>query len=191
MADPTLDFNICQLGDCENFIFTETTGAYNATYNTTGWDSPNTATTSATAATLTITDPDGLVNIVNLYTASYPTSTTTQQYVIYGGNLGYSGAMPDGEWTFTYTITTASSTITQIKKVFFYCNVKCCVYNMFTAIKDLTCGDCIFEKEREAITAMALLESLQNAADCGQSTYFANILSTLNKLCADSTCKTC
>lgn len=193
MAAIVLDFNACQKADCKAIYFTEETGAY-ASSRLHGWGSPNNTTSQAETAVLTILKPDGTSTIINLFTSSFPTTNRSLEYIITNTALGLGAtqSIPDGKYKFTYTVARTTATafsFTQIKEFFFYCNAKCCIYNMFTDLD--SCTSCDTEKKEQAIEAYTMYQSLVNAAKCGQSTKFANLLTLVNKLCIDSDCLTC
>jgi hypothetical protein len=62
--------------------------------------------------------------------------------------------------------------------------------SMFLGI-DSTCDNCNEDKMDRALKAYALLKGLIAAANCGNSTYFNNILAQVNKLCLNSNCQNC
>ena len=189
-----LDFNVCSKADCKALYFKELTGAYDSNNNLTGWGSPNSAHTAAETATLTILKPDGTTTILDLFPSSFPTTDKSLEYIISNTALGLGAtqSIPDGKYKFTYTVARTTATAfsyTQIKEFFLYCNAKCCIYNMFTDLD--SCTSCDTEKKEEALEAYTMYQSLVNAANCGQSTKFANLLELVNKLCTDSDCLTC
>lgn len=189
----TLQFTVCQSTNCKSLIFQETTGAYSAT-NTGGWGNPNRATSTATTAVLTITPPNGTSYDVNLFTSSFPTTNTSQEYEIEATSIGQSSGSkwPDGIYTFVYTVTTVSGTTeiyTQTVKQAFYCQVKCCVYSMFTDI-DLDC-DCSEDAKVRAIDAWIMLQGLITSAGCGNVSNFEDDLETLQEMCNNNNCSNC
>lgn len=188
-----LQFSVCQSSNCKKFTFTEQTKAY-STNNTTGWGTPNPATTDATSASLAVTTPGNVTYTFNLFTSSYPTTDFLQEYIILNTDLGYSSTetIEDGEWTFVYTVVASSTTYTQTLRKFTYCNAKCCVYQMFKDIPDDVSCDCCDDSIIEnAEKARAFLEGLENAADCQLSGKFNRLLTTVNNLCGNQNCSSC
>ncbi len=184
-----LNFEICQVNSCKDLVFSETTGAYNATYNLTGWGTPNLTLAEAASATLTITNPSGGITIINLVPQGFPTDDLTLD----GYTIASATALPDGQYTFTYTVVSnANPAVTYTKTIskLFYCNSECCVTKMLPYIEECdTCQSNISSKNY--IIAWTTLESLKAAASCGDVTSFTNLLRIITNLCKNSACKTC
>ena len=182
---------ICQSSTCDELAFVETTGAYSV-LNQNGWGSPNEDTTDATSATLLITTPGGNEYTIDLFaTGDFPTTDTSLEYVIQPTDIGLSAGskIPDGIYTFLYTVETPSETLTSLVYQALYCQVQCCVYSMFKDL-NVNCDSC-HDKKTKAIDAYLLLKGLIYSANCGNSTYFNSQLTTLQKLCLGSNCKNC
>lgn len=190
----TLKIDICPSGDCKSLNFTETTGAYNATSNPTGWGSPNDVPNPDWDATLTITDPDNIESIINMADYSFPTDNPNYIYPISASLLtnNTTGVFADGLYNFVYTVVSPSgSTIyTTTTKLFLYCNIQCCVFKMLADIDNPGC-DCETEALEAAIKAYNLLQGLKYAASCGLTNSFNEIYEVLSRLCNNSSCKTC
>lgn len=191
----TLQFNICQSNTCKKFTFTETTKAYDVNNNSTGWGSPNSATTAAETAALTITGPSGITYTFNLFTASYPTTNFNQEFIINNTDLGYASTstIEDGEWKFVYTVSRTTATAflyTQTKFKYTTCNAECCVDKMAASIPD-TDNCCNNTEVDKVLQAKGFLIGLQYAATCGLKSKYAVLLDTVNKLCGNSNCISC
>lgn len=186
-----LDIDICTESTCLSCTFSEGTGAYSATTNTTGWGSPNPETSDATAATLTVTMPDGTTTYsFNLLTEGFPTTDNTVGFEILGSDLGYgtNAQIDDGKYTFTYTVVTPSQTYTTSKTKLFYCQTKCCVDRLLAqAANDIDCT-CNSENLKKANEADDLLQVLIQAAKCGDVTRFTKIQELLDKYCNGIDC---
>lgn len=183
-----LKFNVCLESDCKTITFTDTTGVYTAT-NTGGYNTPNPSLSEATAATLTITKPDNTNVVINLFTQGFPTKDTTLEYLITGQALGYGvdSKIPDGSFTFQYDTTISGTIYTKRIVKLFYCQIKCCIENLFNKISDTSC-ECTDTFVKKALKGYAYLKSLQVAAKVGNQPRFANLLKILNKICADKNC---
>lgn len=191
-----LDFSICQSSDCTEFIFSELTGTYNATTNSTGWGAPNATLASVTTpVNLVVTLPDGTTSYtINLLstTPAFPVDTLTSNEVTFdmsniGGTAGDS--IPDGVYTFVYTVTTSGGTYTQTATVAFYCQVSCCVYTMFKDL-DIEC-DCCDDDRKRITDAYLMLKGLIYSANCGNISQFNSILEELQRLCTNTNCSNC
>lgn len=191
-----LSFTVCSSANCDQLIFTETTGAYSGT-NLTGWNAPNVLAANAETATLTVTSPDLTVTVINLFTEvpAWPSTDTTQEFIITPSMIGATTTkFSDGVYTFLYTVTRTTATAfsyTQTVQQLFYCNAKCCVTTLFANIDDWEC-DCNKVKINEAYQADILLRALQRASKCGNTTSFTKTLTLINNLCSTtSTCTSC
>lgn len=192
-----LKFDICPIGNCRGFTFTETTGAYNATTNLTGWGSPNPLTSNATAATIGVFKPGNTTTTadltINLFALipNFPTTSSTQTYTITNTALGYTGRVVDGVWKFVYTVTTLESAVVKVYQQTIqrttYCNAKCCVDGLFGEIEDFEC-DCMEAQISKAHTAFAIYRSMVSAASCGNITKFNKLKSTLERMCNNQDC---
>ena len=181
-------FTICQKSNCSSLVFNDTTGPYSSD-NTYGYNSPNESIIGATSE-LQVKLGNG--SIVTVVLTDFPTTDKTKEFTITGLTLGYStGIIPDQIIEFTYTITTALSTIiTQVGNQGFYCNANCCVKSMFLDI-DLDCEDCMKFKYDTLIKASLMLDGLKYSANCGDTITFNKTLTQLNKICSNSECSNC
>lgn len=184
-----LNFDICQKSNCKDITFSETTGLYNSSYNLGGYESPNISSSSVLTAVLTITSPSNVIYTINLFTSGFPTANINSEYLI---SLIPNTLLDDGQWKFVYTITTSSQTYIKTIYKYFYCNSECCVQQMLSDLNIEDCDSCNDTKgSKDYIIASTFLESLKNAAKCGDLSNFSNISKILNKICKNKDCKTC
>lgn len=200
-----LSFDLCLTNNCKKLSFVETTGAYNATNNTTGWGAPNEVTSSALTAVLEITPPSSkdpgtsgsTTYTINLLTQGFPTSVTTTEYEIDKTQIGLTATdkIADGLWIFKYKITTSSASYVQVVKKLFYCQAQCCIHGMFAEVTTPdSCTSCDKSKASEVtevLEAYSYLKGLIYAANCGSEDKFNTLLKMINKLCGTSTCEAC
>ena len=190
----TLKIDICPTGDCKSLNFTETTGAYNEFYNLTGWGTPNDTPNPDWTSTLTITDPDSVLTILNMGLYGFPSINSDYTYPISASLLtnNTTGIFPDGLYNFNYTVVSpdGTTTYTTTANVFVYCNIQCCVYKMMADIDNPGC-DCETAAMEAAIKAYNLLQGLKYAASCGLTDSFNEIYQVLSRLCNNSSCRTC
>ncbi len=186
-----LKIDLCQASNCKTLKFYETTGTY-TTLTTTGWGTPNSNLADATAASLTITTPAGVENVINLFTNGFPSNIPTFYYPLDSTAIGdtTATAFPDGVYTFTYEVTMPDEVLTTTIRKLLYCQAECCVYGMLAAIDDPEC-DCAKDSMEAAIKAYNLLQGLKHAASCGLVSTFTDLLAVLNRLCNNSNCTTC
>lgn len=186
-----LNFDLCVINNCTQLRFNETTKSY-TTSNTGGYSTPNPLDSSFTSATLEITGPDTVVYTINLYNTSlYPTFDSSLTYDIPLASMGTPSTITDGEWKFVYTISDGIDTYIRTIYKLFYCNLECCVTKMQPTV-EVSC-DCCDKTDSYStyIKAWSFLQSLKNAAKCGDTTLFTSIKKIVDKLCLNSECKTC
>lgn len=173
---------------CSTFTLYELTGAYAST-NTTGWGSPNATTSSITGAVLQVTTPSGALITIDLITHSFPSSNTSYSYDITAASLG---GYEDGKWEFLLYYTDGVDYYMKKHVRLFYCNTECCVTKMLSNILISDCDCCENDISiKKYLKAKVFLEALKNAAKCYQIENFTSIKKILDKLCANSDCKTC
>jgi hypothetical protein len=180
-----IKFSVCQSSNCKSINFTEKTGLYDATDNPTGWDpsqATNESTTDATAATLTITGPDGTVYpTVDLFAVGFPKSSTVEKYSIPQEDLGLTQIV-DGLYEMTYSVTTSTTTYSETQSFFFHCKIDACICKKLAAL-DVNACDCDEDKVNEALKAKAFSDALMYAAGCGNIAAANEILKSLQRLC--------
>jgi hypothetical protein len=199
---PKLQF--CLNNSCSELVVSETTGAYNALTNTGGYGAPNPELVEVQGYTLTITDPDDVTYTIDLFaTAEFPTDDSTIQYTIPMSQLGNRTVIEDGYWQFSWTVTGLiddfpnpgiNFTASGNSASYFTCNAECCVSALLAKI-DIDEDECNCNDNSKNIMnylkAKAFLESLRNAAFCGNLTLFNTIQAAITKLCNKTDCKTC
>ena len=185
-----LNFNTCVINSCSQIRFNETTLSY-TTSNTGGYGTPNPIDGSFTSATLEITNPSGTAYTIDLFATSlFPTFNSSQVYDIPLTDMGSPTSIVDGQWKFVYTISDGVNTYSKTIYKLFYCNSECCVTSMQPTVE--TCDCCNDNKSYNTyIKAWSFLQSLKNAAKCGDTTTFTSIKKIVDKLCLNNGCKTC
>ena len=187
-------FSICQNSSCDTLAFTETTGLYNATTNTTGWGAvgggdPNEMVSQATAATLLITGPDGTVYpTVDLFAlGSFPKSDSTSASITATSLAATMSSFADGLWKMTYSVTTGTATYTETITFFFTCQVESCVCKL---VADLNLDDCTcdLDKLNTVLQAKAYVDAMNYAVGCGNLNGANEILTSLQRLCGCTSC---
>ena len=185
-----LQFDICQPSGCSSLVFNDLTGAYNDPDNLTGYGLPNDDITAATAS-IAITLADG--SSYTLAMPDFPTIDKTKEFTINATDLGYSSdeKIADQIIDITYTVTLdGGDKIIQMGQVGLYCQVKCCVNNMFTDL-DVNCVDCIEVAGKAERQAWTMLQGIIFAAECGDVTTFNQTLTQLQKACKNAGCANC
>jgi len=192
MALVLLQGNVCQPINCSSIFFSDGTGAYNASTNTTGWGSPNLATSAVTETHIIITMPDGTTIIDIENPTGLPTSDTTVEYEIAISVIDSARTtVEDGLYAIEYTVTDGVTTYTTGKKYYlFLCNKECCISNLFAkiaTISDCACDDVAI---KNALYADALLSGARASKNCGDTVAINNILAKLEAIC-ESTSSGC
>jgi hypothetical protein len=186
----TLQFNICEYSGCSKLVFTDTTGAYNATNNPSGYGTPNDTISSATAE-LVVTLANGRQNTITL--TGFPTTDKTKEFYITAQDLGYGvdEQIEDQRIHFIYKVTTdQSNVLTQDYQQGFYCLVECCVRAMSLDI-DTSCDDCIKSSMDRILEAQVMLQGLKYTANSGHTATFDKTLAQLKKKCLNQNCQNC
>lgn len=180
----------CVVNGCSQIKITETTGVY-STSNLGGYGSPNNTLGSITSSTLTITSPSSVIYSINLFTLGFPSNNLSFSYTIPFTTLGLTN-IEDGQWTFVYTVSDGITSFTTTKYSLFYCNSECCVSKKLANLKLEDCDCCKTDKSYDDyVLTQTMLESLKDAAKCGDTSKFAKIKKIIDKLCKNTNCKTC
>lgn len=201
-----LELKISVTTSSGNFVFSETTGAYDPATNPTGWGAPNPATGFATAVDLFVYPPDPATmlpsNTATLfqYPAGFPTTSSSTTYIITPQMLSTNAwtILPDGVYQFLYSIDVTEPSgdvnyeVTQY--VLVYAGVQCCAGKL--AVKAASsgcgcsggCGGCgddasNFEK------VMLMIEAAKYSIQCGSITSAAKAIVHAQEIC--NGCQSC
>lgn len=175
--------------DGKTITFTETTGAYNAITNPTGYSAPNPPISDMIAATLVVTAPDGIEYEFDLFTEGFPNSTNPT-FEITADMIGgvEDNTIIDGLYTFVYTVTESGPVFYSfIDKVAFYHNIKCCVFKAITNVEAIDCN-CSDSSMKYTVEMWALYQSLVANAEHGFEERINILIEGLTKLCNNQPC---
>lgn len=194
MASPSnnfqLNFNVCVVNNCSQIKFTETTGAY-STSNLGGYGTPNIDISDVVSCYVDVTSPSGELVTINMITAGFPSSVSLDRILTL--NMLAVSAITDGKWIITYRIITDTElkyTVTKTK--LFYCNSECCISQKLANLEITDCDCCKEDKSyADYVLTKTMLDSLKNAAKCGDMESFDKIKKIIDKLCLNNGCKTC
>lgn len=187
-----LDFTVAQQTSCTEILFSDLTGDYDATNYPGGWGAPNLARAGVTSSTLAITGPDLVAHSIDITADVVADNVITITHADIGGTAGT--CVPDGQYYMLWTVTDGVTTYTKEIYFFFDCVIACKVASLFTSLDLTSCNPCnetLTSKISNALLAWAYLEALRNAACCGKTELFANILKTLERMVDDSQCTSC
>lgn len=195
-----LGISIVEDSTCDGLKFYETTGQYNGTTNTTGWDelglTPSIpATSTILRAELDITPPGGSKYTFNVL-ASFPTVDDTVSYSVAPSDLGYTDdSIVSGVYLVTYTVWDSASTDaipigTKSCYVLLSCAAKCCIDKMFAKVPDeACCGDCEKQALAAAITTQGYLCAAISALGCNRPTDAQTMMEKVLFMCNLENCK--
>ena len=177
---PTI--SACLQKNCNYVVVTDTTGVYDVSTNDTGWgDAVETILASAVTA-LTIAISQGGTTLVTTNVLSQLPDPVTGE-IIYS-EIEVDGLI-DGEFTVTYTVTTASTTYTASETYFQACSVRCCIDSKWSTVASngdtTTSGNTALVYE--ALGLEGLYASMNNAAASNYTTIRNNYLTKLQRIC--------
>ena len=161
---------------CAGILLTDTTGTYNATTNPTGYGGANSfVAANGGVCSIVITPPnEDALTAINLITvASFPVSGTpaTLDWV---DDLGGTGTLPSGIWTFVITTTFANGSVYPVTATYtvyanIQCSSDCCIMELSQAVdEDDCCGDCEDAALAKFRKAKDLQDAVAAAFDCEQ-----------------------
>lgn len=191
-----LNFSAAEGSGCNSIVIYDKTGAYSVS-NLTGYGSPNFDLVTLHTASLKFTSPSAVETTINLPIppTTIPETTGIVGFTVLGTDLGLSSSesLEDGLWTIDVTLSFADPTsitgytdVTQQIRVYFLCQVNCCVNKLVARYNPLEC--CQDSELDTALDAYVSMKALQNAVKCGKTNKANAILTQLKKLCAASTC---
>ncbi len=195
-----LNIHVEEPRTCDEFVFNEVTGAYDATTNDTGWDQAAAvgsipATSDAIAATLTITLPGETTPLaaIDLFAQNFPTVNSDLDYIITPAALGYTdGKHADGIYRFTYVVTETStgSELDYTKDCYILasCQAECCIDQMYAAV-DGFCTTCDKTKLYKAIEAEGYLAAAKAALACNKVNMAQVLFEKVQFMCNSTNCR--
>jgi hypothetical protein len=175
----------CLKDNCGTISITETTGAYHATTNTTGWGSPNLQGIAVTIATISITTPGATAQVIDVL--SQIPDTVTGDIVFTDIELDN---YTDGVTTILLTISDGTTTYTKSVEILFTCEVRSCIDKMWAKNAAAACGNSceLLSLVDDANLAEGLLKSLKSAGACNNDDCVDSILAAINQLCEFNDC---
>lgn len=185
---PTI--KVCLKKNCTTLVITDTTGVYDDTTNTTGWEDASTLlAASVTALSIKVEQSASTLTTQNVLT-QLPDPVT--------GEITFTdillSSLVDGEFTVTYTVTDSSTTYTAVLTKFHACSVRCCIDKKWAAIANYEAGtgngscECASDLETDALHLEGLYSSMMNAAASGDTTTRDILLTKLQRLCSMDDC---
>lgn len=190
-----LDFDLCVVKACRELTFTDTTNAYDALLNTTGYDQnddvvDHPGTTGVTAVSLVVHIPSGDNFTFDLLGEGFPTIDDELAYTITSSDLGYTDFITDGIYTAIYTVVYSEEvgTFTTSKQFFFTCQAECCIEKLYSRVVTL-CDSCENDALNQAFKAEKTLKLAKNAFACGNTAEAKLLLAKVQYICSNANCK--
>jgi hypothetical protein len=161
---------------------------YDSTLNPDGWNGGSNPTNSTiTSATVSVLLPNTTTAVDLDVTASVTSATILNYQSIFNlgtysaTDLGTTGKLPDGIYTFTYTIVDGSDTYTSSYKTYLFCQTRCCVDKLLAEIPNRM-TDLTFINNVEQANAF-LLSASKSAFSCGKFTETQKLVEQAKKIC--------
>lgn len=184
----TPSLSICEKNHCSDILLTDSRGLYDSTLNPNGWNGGSSPTNSTiTSATVSVLLPNASLAVDLDVTASVTSATILNYQSIFDlgtystTDLSSSGKLPDGIYTFTYTIVDGSDTYVSSYKTFLFCQTRCCVDKLLALIPERM-TDITFINNVEMANAF-LLSASKSAFSCGKFTETQKLVDAAKKIC--------
>jgi hypothetical protein len=181
------------LNGCTGITINDTTGFYNSSTNTNGWNDGSTLWKTTlggdphvTAATISISLNGGAatpINVLNKVQESVFPEFELYQYTPVD-STGSTFTLADGYYDIVYTITDDTGlTYTADTTFVVFCNVACCVSKLAARVADELCNNCDSEAYNDFLIADGMLQALKATAESLGTQEFTKLLNKLQKLC--------
>jgi hypothetical protein len=189
------------LNGCTGITINDTTGFYNSSTNTNGWNDGSTLWKTAlggdphvTAATISIALNGGAatpINVLNKVQESVFPDFELYQYTPVD-STGSTFTLADGYYNIVYTLTDEEGlTYTTDTTFVVYCNVACCVSKLAARVADELCNNCDSEAYNDFLIADGMLQALKATAESLGTQEFTKLLNKLQKLCNQTSAGGC
>ena len=177
--------NFCLKNTCSVISISDVTGIYHVSNNPTGWGSPNAQGADVLTATITITNPDGIEQIVDV--SSQIPDPVTGDFTFEDITLS---DYKDGVTSLNYTIITSTDTYRAYAETLLICNTRACVEKMWATVACKSCaGNCdLSSLIDDANLAEGLLNGLNSSASCCNKDCVNRVLEAIEQLCAFENC---
>ena len=179
----------CLKNSCKTLSVTDTTGVYDATTNTTGWQDASTLLAAdVSKAELLITYPNGLTQTVDV-TSQIPDPVT--------GSISFADITmdhySDGLIEIEYIVYDSSVDPIAYRytyKALYTCQTRACIDKMWAEVACKSCsGNCeLNDLIDDANLAEGLLRGLESSAVCCDDDCITKILAAINQLCNWNNC---
>jgi hypothetical protein len=189
------------LNGCISITITDTTGFYNVTANSGGWNDastiyrvgPSTPNVKKAELAFTLNSASTPFLTVNVTTAVQNAVLPTFDLYTYAPvDIFGNSTLADGSYTIKYTVTD-NNDVEKITDtlIVVYCNVDCCVAKKAAAVASELCNDCDSQAYEDFLIADGILQALKAVAECSGESEFLKLLNKLQRLCGTSTTGGC
>ena len=165
--------------------FEDETGDYTVTTNEGGYGAPNDVVADVTLAEITITYPNGetqVIDVTNELVAGTPSNGIPFTDVTLS-------SVQDGIYTFLYSVTSPSGTVTSMISKISLSSLKCCLDKMWAEVPEEICSSCQSDEYIDKVLfAQGLYNSIIAMGGCGNLTRINNVIEKLQVLCGLSNC---
>ena len=174
--------------DCKSFDYTQTTGVYDATTNSTGWGSPNKELTDIATSVLSIVNNKTGITYDDITVTASEASTDNYIFANLFLNATPTGieTIQDGIYSFKHTVTfNDNSIITTTSYRTSLCELNCTIQALTDTMLD-TIDDCCTDNKKEMMAkyneVMALYDIMTKAFRCNNFSAFNSIYSSIELL---------
>ncbi len=188
-----LVYNICVKECCSQFVIEDATGYYHATDNPGGWGLVNPSRPDITEAFLSIIGPDGTTYNIDILAEVLADDPIIVSYTQVGLTTP---EIVSGQYQFTITLN-SGDLITPVYHTYFesqlvYCLEEKKICNLIGTTDFGTICSCKDGKKlSDILDIWVYLMALKNAACCGKTDRFNELLEIINSLLNSKPCKNC
>jgi hypothetical protein len=184
------------LEGCTKITIKDTTGFYNASSNSGGWNDNSTVWKNQSEGSPYITDATISISLnggayLTFNVLAIIQSSIYPEYTLYEYTPTNSvGAfnLQDGYYNIKFSVTDSNDQLYETEVQFVvYCNVACCVSKMAANVASELCNDCDSQAYDDFIIADGILQALKATAESLGTQEFTKLLTKLQKLCNQTT----
>lgn len=184
----TVDFNC----GYDGFSMIQTTGTYDASTNTGGYNSPNITTSDVDSTELVIVD---LFNDITFDTITTITAASTYTITTFDltdltvdGVQYYADSIADGIFSFTFKVIDGSNTYQYNVRKLIIPDLTCTLTDAMMDIVNDSCGCGSKELIEDWLEGFAYVEALKGAAICGDISQFSTLYENAQNYLNDLNC---
>jgi len=178
--------------NCDEILVCDTTGTYDANFNTTGWGSPNYAVGDIVTSEFIVVLADGTEYTLD---ATALSTDAHGNYIIPITSIGFAAntCLTDAIYTIEWEVSFGTEHASTSVQMFSYCNAQNIVFSLIADAADTIdeeCG-CTNKGAEDSLLAWTYYQALLYAGCCNDSTNFTKLLAVINRLDDDNNCDNC